>query len=205
MQPDFVSKTSFNWFFKNNLQIISDQKTILGIQYHEVEDEEDEDEEEEEEEEEWEEEEVEQENEVQEEVQEEEIKQENEVQEEEEEWEEEEEQEEVEEEVFEYENNFGFDELQQPEKIFKITLEDITGKKKRYSLTSITNCMNETSTILIDEQNLLFLVGDKEGRVKQMSFDFQGNFGKILKDYGCLLYTSPSPRDLSTSRMPSSA
>ena len=26
-----------------------------------------------------------------------------------------------------------------------------------------------------------------------------------LKDRGCLLYTSPSPRDLSTSRMPSSA
>ena len=25
------------------------------------------------------------------------------------------------------------------------------------------------------------------------------------KGYGCLLYTSPSPRDLSTSRMPSSA
>ena len=30
---------------------------------------------------------------------------------------------------------------------------------------------------------------------------------KIARDYdkGCLLYTSPSPRDLSTSRMPSSA
>ena len=28
---------------------------------------------------------------------------------------------------------------------------------------------------------------------------------EIRKDYGCLLYTSPSPRDLSTSRMPSSA
>ena len=27
----------------------------------------------------------------------------------------------------------------------------------------------------------------------------------IEADYGCLLYTSPSPRDLSTSRMPSSA
>ena len=27
----------------------------------------------------------------------------------------------------------------------------------------------------------------------------------IVKNYGCLLYTSPSPRDLSTSRMPSSA
>eukprot|EP00831_Metopus_contortus_P063380 TRINITY_DN55862_c0_g1_i1.p2 TRINITY_DN55862_c0_g1~~TRINITY_DN55862_c0_g1_i1.p2 ORF type:complete len:100 (+),score=21.47 TRINITY_DN55862_c0_g1_i1:158-457(+) len=28
---------------------------------------------------------------------------------------------------------------------------------------------------------------------------------KILKNGNCLLYTSPSPRDLSTSRMPSSA
>ena len=29
--------------------------------------------------------------------------------------------------------------------------------------------------------------------------------GRIDAAYGCLLYTSPSPRDLSTSRMPSSA
>ena len=28
---------------------------------------------------------------------------------------------------------------------------------------------------------------------------------ELLEDYTCLLYTSPSPRDLSTSRMPSSA
>ena len=28
---------------------------------------------------------------------------------------------------------------------------------------------------------------------------------KVLTTYVCLLYTSPSPRDLSTSRMPSSA
>ena len=34
----------------------------------------------------------------------------------------------------------------------------------------------------------------------------QGQFRKDLIDYwNCLLYTSPSPRDLSTSRMPSSA
>ena len=33
-----------------------------------------------------------------------------------------------------------------------------------------------------------------------------GLTGTMLTDYvGCLLYTSPSPRDLSTSRMPSSA
>ena len=29
--------------------------------------------------------------------------------------------------------------------------------------------------------------------------------GVLNESYGCLLYTSPSPRDLSTSRMPSSA
>ena len=29
--------------------------------------------------------------------------------------------------------------------------------------------------------------------------------GEIVRQFGCLLYTSPSPRDLSTSRMPSSA
>ena len=30
-------------------------------------------------------------------------------------------------------------------------------------------------------------------------------YKREVKDQGCLLYTSPSPRDLSTSRMPSSA
>ena len=32
-----------------------------------------------------------------------------------------------------------------------------------------------------------------------------GDYRGVSKDYFCLLYTSPSPRDLSTSRMPSSA
>ena len=38
-------------------------------------------------------------------------------------------------------------------------------------------------------------------------FDFEAENKKQLKGniYLCLLYTSPSPRDLSTSRMPSSA
>ena len=43
----------------------------------------------------------------------------------------------------------------------------------------------------------------------EMGEDYK-NFSKVLDKYGifckdCLLYTSPSPRDLSTSRMPSSA
>ena len=44
--------------------------------------------------------------------------------------------------------------------------------------------------------------------MKQLAFD--ASMAKLLarqaaQDKGCLLYTSPSPRDLSTSRMPSSA
>ena len=35
--------------------------------------------------------------------------------------------------------------------------------------------------------------------------DNNRNSGFLEGDVGCLLYTSPSPRDLSTSRMPSSA
>ena len=35
--------------------------------------------------------------------------------------------------------------------------------------------------------------------------DFLETLNKECIDYPCLLYTSPSPRDLSTSRMPSSA
>ena len=36
-------------------------------------------------------------------------------------------------------------------------------------------------------------------------FHADWHFGKQLRIFSCLLYTSPSPRDLSTSRMPSSA
>ena len=35
--------------------------------------------------------------------------------------------------------------------------------------------------------------------------DVEFNREDVPKVYDCLLYTSPSPRDLSTSRMPSSA
>ena len=37
------------------------------------------------------------------------------------------------------------------------------------------------------------------------SMDFLDIVMELRKRYNCLLYTSPSPRDLSTSRMPSSA
>ena len=37
------------------------------------------------------------------------------------------------------------------------------------------------------------------------AWEAQGQWVEAAESYGCLLYTSPSPRDLSTSRMPSSA
>ena len=37
------------------------------------------------------------------------------------------------------------------------------------------------------------------------SDDYTNKIIKTKDRFGCLLYTSPSPRDLSTSRMPSSA
>ena len=46
--------------------------------------------------------------------------------------------------------------------------------------------MGEISNILLNEKNWSLLVGDHKGRVLQMSFDFQGKLGKILKDYGDL-------------------
>ena len=46
------------------------------------------------------------------------------------------------------------------------------------------------------------LVGEDE---LQTFFGHVGSFFLLTEQESCLLYTSPSPRDLSTSRMPSSA
>ena len=35
MQPDFISNIKFELYYQNNLQIMSDQKTIIGKQYTE--------------------------------------------------------------------------------------------------------------------------------------------------------------------------
>ena len=44
-----------------------------------------------------------------------------------------------------------------------------------------------------------------ESQIEFCKYELKGGSFKEYKDKGCLLYTSPSPRDLSTSRMPSSA
>ena len=35
IKPDFVSKTKFNWWFQENLQILNDQKTLIGVENNE--------------------------------------------------------------------------------------------------------------------------------------------------------------------------
>ena len=44
-----------------------------------------------------------------------------------------------------------------------------------------------------------------ESSVKRLFRDQDMSLSRLERICGCLLYTSPSPRDLSTSRMPSSA
>ena len=55
--------------------------------------------------------------------------------------------------------------------------------------------------ILID----LVLAGDNAIIIGMVASQFPTEQRKKIIFWGCLLYTSPSPRDLSTSRMPSSA
>ena len=59
-------------------------------------------------------------------------------------------------------------------------------------------CYRKTHSIIA---LVVFIVGSFFSTVQLWDFDFR-EFSKLN---GCLLYTSPSPRDLSTSRMPSSA
>ena len=46
---------------------------------------------------------------------------------------------------------------------------------------------------------------ERQAALKQEALDFKTALSTIGRFTACLLYTSPSPRDLSTSRMPSSA
>ena len=50
-----------------------------------------------------------------------------------------------------------------------------------------------------------FLNGEKEINSKSFPFSFETRKKMIESVFGCLLYTSPSPRDKRQSRMPSSA
>ena len=73
---------------------------------------------------------------------------------------------------------------------------ELTFSKMKEIMTAASNG-ELTTEEKVDGQNLFLSYSIPEGKAKGARN--KGN----LKD--CLLYTSPSPRDLSTSRMPSSA
>ena len=58
---------------------------------------------------------------------------------------------------------------------------------------------------IAEDAHRLLERGDAVGFLARLDLWFADVHVPISELYGCLLYTSPSPRDLSTSRMPSSA
>ena len=58
-------------------------------------------------------------------------------------------------------------------------------------------------SIVSEENDDLIAAGEERGILICLYITFDSDDNTV--DYTCLLYTSPSPRDLSTSRMPSSA
>ncbi len=72
--------------------------------------------------------------------------------------------------------------------------------KKEYQIVNLDSLIKLGVDIIDGE----ILLKNRLIRSKRIPFKVLGN-GDIDKPLTCLLYTSPSPRDLSTSRMPSSA
>ena len=66
-----------------------------------------------------------------------------------------------------------------------------------------TTLTSETTTEQPKEIDFKTLI--PEAYKEEKSLQNFSNMDDFVKSYFCLLYTSPSPRDLSTSRMPSSA
>ena len=84
--------------------------------------------------------------------------------------------------------------------LFKIALKNLIGARLR---TFLNVFVTSISFFVI-----LFISGMYDGMrqyAKQTTIDTEIAGGSYWHPNYCLLYTSPSPRDLSTSRMPSSA
>ena len=84
----------------------------------------------------------------------------------------------------------------------KLTL--LKRKKLNIPLVAITGSVGKTTT-----KEMIGEVLNKLGRIKLSHANFNNEIGVgltiLASDIDCLLYTSPSPRDKTVSRMPSSA
>ena len=85
--------------------------------------------------------------------------------------------------------------------ITEVTLVRRFSKAPRLILTVVT--IGVSLVLLILEFYAKQAVGGD--LIDSLAFDYNSPLSNITWQVGCLLYTSPSPRDLSTSRMPSSA
>ena len=73
---------------------------------------------------------------------------------------------------------------------------NLTVEKEELSSDSLPDFTSESYKDAYSRINAVVIEGEQEA---------YSNFLDLAKLIPCLLYTSPSPRDLSTSRMPSSA
>ena len=98
--------------------------------------------------------------------------------------------------------------------IFTNFISAQTSKEKSYNLiakgavlTKLSDQFSFTEGPASDKKGNIYFTDQPNNRIMKWSINgelsvFMENAGRAN---GCLLYTSPSPRDLSTSRMPSSA
>ena len=102
------------------------------------------------------------------------------------------------------------DRIEKNSKMLKLRVDR---EEFRKSVDSLENGQNETTRKLQEKVDELELMAQKDDLERLISSQMQ-KVGKLISDNSikilrnskaCLLYTSPSPRDLSTSRMPSSA
>ena len=91
------------------------------------------------------------------------------------------------------ENNFNSPEI--AEKLSFIAAEKI--------LDNIDDILEDNATF-VDQDHSKATYAQKIQKTEGL-IDWMSNAENIIGKINCLLYTSPSPRDLSTSRMPSSA
>ena len=95
--------------------------------------------------------------------------------------------------------------LDRPATLTELVLFSIQGSEH----SSYKSSKNHIKHFLTDGEHVILGAKDDAG-VVSLSVDDNGNrYGLVVSheshNHPCLLYTSPSPRDLSTSRMPSSA
>ena len=77
--------------------------------------------------------------------------------------------------------------------------------------TSLENEKGDDEELFVDEnwkinsKNMSNIIPSDNSNLKRILSDIFPNKKIVIQDNNCLLYTSPSPRDLARSRMPSSA